>query len=52
MTTHKSEDYKAIIFTNKTHYIFNMIQPAKEIIKQIKNIIIKSVFYTFTPSHI
>ena len=30
------ENYKAIIFTNKTHYIFNMIQPAKEIIKYIK----------------
>ena len=36
------ENYKAIKFTNKSHYIFNMIQPAKEIIKQIKNIIIKS----------
>ena len=33
------ENYKAIIFTNKTHYIFNMIQPAKEIIKQIKMLI-------------
>ena len=32
------ENYKAIKFTNKSHYIFNMIQPAKEIIKQIKNI--------------
>jgi len=31
--------YKAIIFTNKTHYIFNKIHPAKEIIKQIKSII-------------
>lgn len=33
------ENYKAIIFTNKTHYIFDKLQPAKEIIKQIKNII-------------
>lgn len=32
-------NYHAIVMTNKTHYIFNMIQPAKEIIKQIKNII-------------
>jgi len=38
------EKYKAIKFFNKSHYIFNMIQPAKEIIKQIKNIIIKSAF--------
>jgi hypothetical protein len=30
------EKYKAIIFTNKTHYIFDMIQPAKAIIKEIK----------------
>ena len=35
------ENYKAIIFINKTHYIFDKIQPAKEIIKQIKNIIKK-----------
>ena len=33
------DNYKAIIFTNKSHYIFNMIQPAKIIIKQIKDII-------------
>ena len=33
------DNYKAIIFTNKTHYIYNMIQPAKAIIKEIKNII-------------
>lgn len=33
---HNPANYKAIIFKNKTHYIFNMIQPAKEIIKQIK----------------
>ena len=37
-------EYEAIKFFNKSHYIFNMIQPAKEIIKQIKNIIIKSAF--------
>ena len=36
---HNPEKYKAIIFTNKTHYIFNMIQPAKQIIKEIKNIL-------------
>ena len=33
------KNYKAIIFINKTHCIFNMIQPAKTIIKEIKNII-------------
>jgi len=33
------ENYKAIIFTNKTHYIFDMIQPANAIIKQIKSIV-------------
>ena len=32
-------NYKAIIFTNKTHYIFDKLQPAKAIIKQIKHII-------------
>ena len=36
---HNPENYKAIIFTNKTHYIFDKIQPAKAIIKEIKNII-------------
>ena len=36
---HNSENYKAIIFTNKTHYIFDKIQPAKAIIKEIKKII-------------
>ena len=36
---HNLENYKAIIFTNKTHYIFDQIQPAKKIIKQIQNII-------------
>jgi hypothetical protein len=36
-----SHNYKSIIFINKTHYIFDKIQPAKEIIKQIKNIIKK-----------
>ena len=35
------EKYKAIKFINKTHYIFDMIQPSKEIIKQIQNIIVK-----------
>jgi hypothetical protein len=41
LTKYNPENYKAIIFTNKTHYIFNMIQPANIIIKQIKNITIK-----------
>ena len=36
---HNPDNYKAIIFTNKTHYIFDKIQPAKAIIKEIKNII-------------
>ena len=36
---HNPDNYKAIIFTNKTHYIFDKIQPAKSIIKEIKNII-------------
>ncbi len=36
---HNPENYKAIIFTNKTHYIFDKIQPAKAIIKEIKSII-------------
>ena len=38
---HNHNNYKAIIFTNKTHYIFDKIQPAKTIIKEIKNIINK-----------
>jgi hypothetical protein len=38
---HNPENYKAIIFTNKTHYIYDKIQPAKAIIKEIKNIIKK-----------
>jgi len=37
------DNYTAIIFTNKTHYIFDMIEPAKEIIKQIKSIITLSL---------
>jgi hypothetical protein len=36
---HNPDNYTAIIFTNKTHYIFDKIQPAKKIIKEIKNII-------------
>ena len=39
LTKHNPDNYKAIIFTNKTHYIFDKIQPAKKIIKEIKNII-------------
>ena len=37
---HNPENYKAVIFKNKTHYIFNLIQPAKEIIKQIKDTLV------------
>ena len=37
------DNYKAIIMTNKTHYIFNKIQPAKLIIKQIKNILSENI---------
>ena len=36
---HNPDNYTAIIFTNKTHYIFDMIEPAKKIIEQIKSII-------------
>ena len=36
---HNLGNFKAFIFTNKTHYIFDSIRPAEEIIKQIKNII-------------
>jgi len=36
---HNPENYTAIIFTNKTHYIYDMIEPAEEIITQIKSII-------------
>ena len=43
LTKYNPMNYHAIVMTNKTHYIFNMIQPAKEIIKQIKNIINNSV---------
>ncbi len=32
-------DIKLIILINKTHYIFNKIQPAKQIIKYIQNLI-------------
>ena len=31
--------FTSIIFTNKTHYIYNQIQPAKQIIKYIQKII-------------
>ena len=34
-----SHNYKAIILTNKGHYIIRKIQPAKAIIKEIKHII-------------
>lgn len=35
LTNYNPDNYQAIIMTNKTHYIFNMIQPAKEIIKHL-----------------
>lgn len=35
--------YKAFIFVNKTHYIFDQIKPAKQIIKYIKQIVQKSL---------
>ena len=38
---HNPDNYKAIMFTDKTHYIYDKIQPAKAIIKEIKNIIKK-----------
>jgi hypothetical protein len=31
--------YQPIILTNKTHFIFNMIGPAREIIRQLGNIL-------------
>jgi len=33
------DKYKAIIFTNQTHYIFDNIEPATKIIKEIKKIL-------------
>jgi hypothetical protein len=33
------ENYIAIIFENKTHMIYDKIQPAKKIIKYIDNLI-------------
>ncbi len=38
-----SHNYKAIIFTNKTHYLFDKIQPAKAIIKEIQSIVYKPI---------
>jgi len=35
---HNPVNYKAIIFTNKTHFIYDKIQAAKAIIKEIKSI--------------
>ena len=32
-------NFKAFIFINKSHFIFNKIQPAKKIIKYIDNLI-------------
>ena len=45
---HNPDNYTAIIFTNKTHYIFDMIEPAKEIIEQIKSII--PLYFQKTPT--
>jgi hypothetical protein len=36
---HNPSNYKAIIFNDKSHYIFDKIQPAKAIIKEIKSIV-------------
>ena len=36
---HNPDKYEAIIFTNKSHHIFNKIQPTKYIIKYIDSII-------------
>ena len=36
---HNPDKYKSFVFVNKTHYIFDNIQPAKKIIKYIKTII-------------
>jgi len=41
MNKHNPDKYEAIIFINKTHTIFNFIQPAKQIIKYCKSIITK-----------
>ena len=38
-----SHNYKAIIFTNKGHYIIRKIQPTKAIIKEIKSILCNKV---------
>ena len=37
---HNPEMYNAFVFINKTHHIFNMIQPAKKIIKEIQRSIL------------
>jgi NAD(P)-dependent dehydrogenase (short-subunit alcohol dehydrogenase family) len=42
---HNPDNYTAIIFTNKTHYIFDMIEPAKEIIEQILSFGVKCKAY-------
>ena len=36
---HNPNLFTSIIFNNKSHYIYDQIQPAKEIIKYIKKII-------------
>ena len=39
MYQYNKKYYESIILINKTHYIFNKIQPAKQIIKYIQNLI-------------
>ena len=39
MYQYNKKMYESIILINKTHYIFNKIQPAKQIIKYIQNLI-------------
>jgi len=46
---HNPKNYKAIVFIDKTHYIFGTIQPAIKIIKEIKNII--NTFYKHNDNH-
>jgi hypothetical protein len=39
MYQYNQKNYESIILINKTHDIFNNIQPAKQIIKYIQNLI-------------
>lgn len=40
---HNPKTYKAIVFTNKTHCVYDMVEPAKEIIKQISIFLKKAI---------